>query len=265
MRIRDLYIGTLNEIEKEYTNFAQQIYYDEEFIDHKELEPFRKNIKVLFKELDIKSLMEGESREWFDILDNITFLAEQLGDRDIEIPVIRHLRFNLDPTIEKLFGMLYVLYCPEYISKRCDLFFWYSEELFFGANLEINRVRGKDHIDVGNDFLNDIYNYFYDFYRSDEEEYFKEIKKHKRFITLVLAYLHENHMYSRELFLKYIDDIDTFLEKLPLNSRFESDYKDLNRIEDIWIAGESPYAHRLYIDVYDNLGAALTTQKQLIK
>lgn len=261
---KDLFPGAVNYHEHEYKKFISEIYNDEPLTKHKELEPYRQDIKLLFEEYDIDYLVERDEYNtvysWIRAVNDAVFIATHLNGRQLSAKTIDSISDRYTGTPYELTRQLSVIYCPEEMVKNFSEYIWYATDVFFCGYLPYYEHDKVETIDVDNPFLNELYNYEYQLYLHDKEKKSK-MSDHERFIALVIAYLHLNNKFSIEWFDNFINNLDEYFNLLVPKTAKKINIDD---IEHIWGGDGLPTGHPIYRKIFNNLDKLVIEPNKII-
>ena len=202
-----------------YHKLVREVLHNKDLTEYKNLEFCRENLLTLFSYFNLAKELDPINKPYLHrdtagfVLEGCIALSANMKGRKIKLETVKAINTSLYPTSEAIIEYLMDLYNPEVasynLSQYCKMIFY----LFFDSS----RYWKFNKIDTGNNELDEIFDYLKTIHKDNYELYCNIHQgKYRVLSTLIVSYLHLNHALSKDLFAKYVENMDYYIEKLKL-------------------------------------------------
>ena len=207
---------------EQYRQLVYEIKNDLEIKSFPRLEPYRKNIRLVFNFFKITDDLFDPNKYSYDkrnklakLIVKIIVLAEALENKRINIKTITALKVASEAIDSNdVLEHLKVFYVPEKVIDYSITTYLRTMSfiLFDSCGYWAHR-----RIDTGDEMLDELYKWLSNIFTEDYEFYLRVTwGEYTSLLTLILSCVHIKNCFSKELFYDYIKNLDQYLDKMNL-------------------------------------------------
>ena len=232
-----------------YANFYDEITNDKPISSYPELEKYRENIKLLLNyDPRFKRWMVNDRTTWDVYIEQVVSLCIELGDIAINKNIFKFIEVShAYTTDEKILSIIRTLYLPD---KLDDLEQYLMDCLIIYNSISWGIIDNKE-IREFTDYLKGLLKYFYK----------PTLTVNCETISLLFAYIRYHKLDDYELITRFLNNKDSFTEKMKMNDCFVRDEARYGRTYDSYSCFDSERAAILF----NNLDSFFDQKDGLIK
>ena len=215
----------------QYRQLVNEVYGNKEIKSFPDVSPYRDNLKLLFYCYEVRDKnFDPNTSEHVDrsvraiFIEELIKLVKFIDNKKIDVRTLNTINIVADYNYEAL-KYLRTIYAPEKYYNDTIINYYYSFKCLLTRGCKYWK---RYPVDTGNEILDEYYAYVRDIYNKSYSLFFEYSDGiYTRTIGLIMSILHLKKKFSKELFYKYMDNLDYYVEKLDLYGFSDRDTDEL--------------------------------------